>query len=250
VRSAEIRKLEEPEALLAFWHKTLALYADLGARPLPPRPERFVPDRQISAGWLHSGYPIMGHLVHGPQLTDLRGLSRPPRESEGAWGFWHELGHNHQQDAWTFDGTTEVTCNLFSLFVEESVRGILPWEHPWARNQLPAARKYLERPDFNVWKQEPGVALWAYIDLRREFGWDAFRKAFRTYTEARPGDLPKTDQGKRDEWLRRMSRATGRNLAAQFDRWGIPVSAAARADVAELPSWTPPELPPEKDARK
>jgi hypothetical protein len=26
------------------------------------RAERFLVDRQISAGWMHSGYPVMAHL--------------------------------------------------------------------------------------------------------------------------------------------------------------------------------------------
>lgn len=58
---------------------------------------------------MHSGYPIMTHLDAAPRMVNLAAL-----RSVGEWGLFHELGHNHQADAWTFDGTVEVTCNLFS----------------------------------------------------------------------------------------------------------------------------------------
>ena len=39
----------------------------------------------------------------------------------GSWGLYHELGHNHQNRDWTFDGTVEVTVNLFTLYVYDKV---------------------------------------------------------------------------------------------------------------------------------
>lgn len=243
VRSEDIRDLADPQALMEHWDRVLGFYAELGERPLDARPQRFVPDRQISAGWLHSGYPIMAQLLHSPMLVDLRGMTKLPKDAEGAWGFWHELGHNHQRPEWTFDGTTEVTCNLFSLFVDEKLRGLAPEAHPWARNQLAAARRYLEKPDFGKWKSEPGIALWTYIELQTAFGWAPFREAFATYVKSPDAALPKTDDAKRDEWLVRMSKAVGRNLAPHFAKWGVPVSAGAVKQVASLPAWSAPPLP-------
>jgi hypothetical protein len=176
-------------------------------------------------------------------LVDLRGMTKLPKDAEGAWGFWHELGHNHQRAEWTFEGTTEVTCNLFSVFVDERLRGLAPRDHPWARNQLAAARAYLAKPDFAKWKSEPGVALWTYIELHTAFGWAPFQEAFAGYVKTPDGDLPKTDAAKRDEWLVRMSRATGHNLAPHFAKWGVPVSPAAVQQVSALPAWSAPPLP-------
>ncbi len=51
----------------------------------------------------------MTHLDAAPRMVDLATLL-----SKGEWGLFHELGHNHQSAAWTFDGTGEVTVNLFS----------------------------------------------------------------------------------------------------------------------------------------
>jgi hypothetical protein len=46
----------------------------------------------------------------------------------------------------------------------------------------------------------------------------------------------------RDQWMIRLSRAVGRNLAPFFDLWGVPISQQARDAVQHLPVWLPPEL--------
>ena len=90
-------------------------------------------DVQLSGGYMHSGYPIMTHLDvatgRDGQLAKVLDLERLKRE--GSWGHFHELGHNRQEGAWTFAGTGEVTCNLFTLYAMDTVVGIEPWEHPW-----------------------------------------------------------------------------------------------------------------------
>ena len=53
-------------------------------------------------GGLHSGYPAVGHLPHVDAVVG------GPHDPAEAWGFYHELGHNFQRDAWTFDGSVEV----------------------------------------------------------------------------------------------------------------------------------------------
>ena len=47
-----------------------------------------------------------------------------------SWGFFHEMGHNHQQPDWTFDGTGEVTNNVFVLYILDTVCGITSHQHP------------------------------------------------------------------------------------------------------------------------
>lgn len=235
--SNEIRSLEDPKPLMEFWHKVLGWYVELGTRPLDRRPQRIVMDRQISNGWLHAGYPIMGNIAVSPKLVNLEGLTNPAKDVEGAWGFWHEMGHNHQRPEWTFSGTGEVTCNLFSLFVEEKIRGITPKDHPWFGDHPEKVRAYLARPDFEVLKKDPWLGLWFYMELQSAFGWEAFKKAFAGYAATPDQELPKTDEAKRDRWLIRMSRSTGKNLAPHFARWGVPVSESARREVASLPAW-------------
>ncbi len=123
------------------------------------------------------------------RMVDLAAMSG---RKGSPWGLFHDMGHNHQSRDWTFDGTVEVTCNLFTLYVLEKVCGIPPGK---ARKgfPLPAAKIEAYRatgPDFAVWKRSPFLALTMYAQLREAFGWDAFRRVFREYRDLPPGERP------------------------------------------------------------
>ncbi|KAM9311793.1 TRPM8 channel-associated factor homolog [Gastrophryne carolinensis] len=131
--------------MLNQWDKFMAAIADLAAIPKKfPRPERIVADVQISAGWMHSGYPIMCHLQSAKELTDLENMKKA-----GLWGPIHELGHNEQRGPWEFPPhTTEATCNLWSVYVHETVLGI-------PRNEAHPALKPKDREDrMNLWAEK------------------------------------------------------------------------------------------------
>jgi hypothetical protein len=235
--------LKDPTELLKFWRNTLLLYPTLGSRPLDRRPQRFVADRQISLGWLHSGYPIMMQMVHSDAIVNLDQLRDAPKDENHGWGFWHELGHNHQRPAWTFAGTTEVTCNLFSLFVDDKVRGIKPVDHPWARGSRIKIAPFVEKDRyFARWKKEPGLALWTYILIQEAFGWSPFQKAFAEYENAKRSELPRSDNEKRDQFMVRLSHACDRNLGPYFEAWGIPISKSARQKTTHLKPWLPTRI--------
>jgi hypothetical protein len=207
-----------------------------------PSPERYVSDRQISAGYMHSGYPIMTHLDAAPRFVTVQDL-----RAKGDWGMFHEMGHNHQSGDWTFGGTGEVTVNLFSLYVLETCcpgapvhGGVTP------ENIAKRIRQHLveHQADFEKWKGDPFTALVMYIQLRQAFGWEAFKKVFAEY-RALPGDQrPQSDDDKRDQWLTRLSRTVGRNLGPFFQAWGVPTSDSARSALADLPAWLPEGFPP------
>ena len=42
----------------------------------------------------------------------------------GNWGFYHELGHNHQDYSWTINQTVEVTVNIYTTYIMERLHGI------------------------------------------------------------------------------------------------------------------------------
>ena len=240
VPAATLKAVENPAEVAAFWDAVLDGCADLTAVPRARgRAERFVFDRQISAGYLHSGYPIMGPVSLAPAALNVAALKRG--DGEGAWGFFHELGHNHQQRDWTFDGTVEVTCNLYSLYLLETLCPGAPVHGEMrpasiARN---GAKHKAAGSTFENWKREPFVALIVYDELRRAFGWDVFKKAFAEYHAVPAADRPRTDQARRDQFVVRFSKAAGRNIAGAFEAWGVPVSEAAKREVAALPAWTP-----------
>lgn len=231
------RRIPDMAELTGLWHRTMLLYKELDGRPLPPRPERFVSDRQISAGYMHAGYPIMTHLDVNDLVTNVQKLT-----SEGSWGHWHELGHNHQRDAWTFDGTVEVTCNLYSLWIMERVANQPLWSRIGETKRKDLPRYLADGAPFERWKQEPFLALVMYAQLIEGFGWPTLQAVLRDY-ETNPNPRPRTDDEKRDQWLIRYSRAANRNLGPFFQAWGVPTSANAREQVANLPGWMPADWP-------
>jgi hypothetical protein len=165
----------------------------------------------------------------------------------GVWGLYHEMGHNHQSGLWTFGGTVEVTVNLFTLYVLDTVCGTPPSKHPRVSGKAreKKIKRYLKGgPDFDQWKRDPFLALMMYVQLQEAFGWDAFKKVFAEYRRLPGGERPRSDAAKRDQWLIRFSRIVGRDLGPFFQAWGVPTSEKARAAVADLPDWLPPGFPP------
>ncbi len=242
VPSEVVRQLEDPQALLDLWDRVLDGCADLAGRPRArDRAERIVADVAISAGYMHSGYPIMTHLDAAPRMVDARLLS-----TRGDWGLFHELGHNHQSDDWTFEGTVEVTVNLFTLYVLEEVLGLVGTDaHEAFRTRRERTRAHFaDGLRFEAWKQDPFLALEMYVQLREAFGWTPFREVFRAYRALPDDQRPRSDADRRDQWMLRMSRQVGRNLGPFFNAWGVPTSEKARAEVAALPGWMPEGFPP------
>lgn len=237
VPSAVARDLDDPEALLAYWDEMLDLCADLYALPRERRrPERFCVDVQISAGYMHAGYPIMTHDDVARTFTDLSILRGS--DSAKVWGFYHEMGHNHQRDAWTFEGAGEVTNNLAALYCAERLNGVSQGAHPALAPEKIQERKakYLAAgAKFDEWKADPFLALTLYIEIKDAFGWEALTRTFATYH----AETPWSDDEKRDQWLLRLSRTVGKNLGPFFTAWGVPTSDAARNALTDLPVWMP-----------
>ena len=114
VPSDEVRNLENPDELMDWWDQALSMEHSLYGFTPWPRVERAVFDAQISAGWMHSGYPFMAHDLSVPDVLDLEYMSE-----NGDWGMFHELGHNHQWMPSTLPGNTETSCNFASVYLME-----------------------------------------------------------------------------------------------------------------------------------
>jgi hypothetical protein len=247
VPTASARKAQDPAATLAFWDQVLDACAELAGRdPNRLRPERIVTDRQIAAGYMHAGYPIMTHLDVADLLVEPRAQHTDPR-----WGLFHEIGHNHQEPDWTFSQVGEVTCNLFTIYVLETVCGMTDRTamHPGLRERERRIRKYFQTgASPERFGADPFLALIPYLQLQEAFGWEAFKQVFASYRQSPPKPPLKTDSAKIDEWVVRLSRVVGRNLVPFHRAWGLPVSSEAAAKVAALPLWMPPGFPPPNHA--
>lgn len=232
------RKVSNPTQLMEFWKKVVEAQDDISNQAGERRrPERIVTDVQISAGYMHSGYPIMVPTSTAAEMVTFSKLKFP------GWGFYHELGHNHQRGDFTFDGTTEVTNNVLGMYVYQSVL-----EKDWLIGHpeiSPEARKshvlaIQKAPNkWTEWKKNPFVALTTYIELVQGFGWEAWRKYLYSFSDDSFGPKPETDDEKRDQFLVRYSKIVNKNLAPFFEKWGIPVSAAAKAEVSKFENWQP-----------
>ena len=234
VPSEAIRGLEDPLALLEFWDRIADQDARLTGLPAERRSsERFCADVQLCAGWMHAGYPIMIPTVTAPDLVNLAKL-----REKGDWGFFHELGHNHQNGDWTFHGTGEVTVNFFTLYNMEHACGIPPRKTRMGEPGIQkTVRKWVaEGKSHEAWCRDPFLALEVFVRLQQTYGWQAFERLFAEYRTLESEQRPKNDADKRDQWAIRFSRITGHNIASVFDAWQIPLTEAARSACAAFPA--------------
>jgi len=216
-------------SVMKTWDSVVRLYHDLRGTDVSKfRRMWIVTDEQPSAGYMHSGYPIVTHLdVADPEYKSFL-LNGSALQKVGNWGAFHELGHNMQKREWTFEGTGEVTCNVFVLYAMETICHLKPWIHTWLQDQLTVTEQFLkEGADFEQWKRSPGIALFVYAQLAHEFGWESYRKVFRKYEAIPDKEKPKTDQNKIDTWFSVFSAAVGCNLAPLASFWNIPLSSDA-----------------------
>ncbi len=249
-----VKGIDDPAELMEFWDGVMDSCADLLGKGCDrKRAERFVTDTQISAGYMHSGYPLMAGLDIGSTFVDKARIMR--NGHGGVWGLFHEIGHNHQNSLWVYRGTTEVTVNLFSLYVFEKMCGLGPKDKIHG-GVLPANRerslkKYLEDgKKFEKWQRDPFLALYMYSMMQEDFGWEPFTKVFKEYRAAEKSELPKNDDDKRDQWMVRFSRMVGKNLGPFFDAWGVPTSQEAKKSISSLSAWMPTDFPEVKASKK
>ncbi|HSI65133.1 MAG TPA: M60 family metallopeptidase [Candidatus Saccharimonadia bacterium] len=235
------RTVNNPTQLMEFWKKVVEAQDDVSNQAAErKRPERMVADVQISAGFMHSGYPIMIHTPEAAEMVTYGRIKFP------GWGFYHEIGHNHQRDTFTFAGTGEVTNNVIGMYCYHAVLQ-KDWliGHPAISEE--ARKKNIQKiktasDKWAAWKSDPFLALTTYIQLVQEFGWESWRKYLHSFADSSYGPVPKNDEERRDQFLVRYSKIVNKNLGPFFDAWGIPVSSSAKAEVSKLEVWMPKEL--------
>ena len=232
VPSSEIRELDDPDHTMNFWDEALQMEHDLSGFTPWPRVERAVFDIQISAGWMHSGYPFMAHLasvsgvVNGTQMYE-----------NGDWGMFHELGHNHQWMPSTLPGTTETTCNLFSVKLMTELVGVdLAEGHSALSSDSRESRTedYFDGgSDINQWSV--WVALETYLQIQEYFGWEPITEALTAYYDME--DPPGDSDAEFNRWVLELSEATNHNLAPFHEAWGFPLTQETKDALLHLPVW-------------
>ncbi|ESO02573.1 hypothetical protein HELRODRAFT_66031 [Helobdella robusta] len=236
--SSSVRNLQDPGPVTQLYDTLLQHYHNLRGTDIDRQRKMWVvTDKQTSNGAMHAGYPIVTHLdVSNPRsdrfLLNESGLRR---DTWKFWGIFHELGHNMQLSEWTFDGTGEVTCNIFALYGVEKIGGIDLWRNPWLNNFVARAVDYINKgANFNVWKGNPGIALIIYAQLVEAFNWTTYKQVFRHYQNLSASERPKNNQEKIDKWFFIFSQKCNFNLAPLARYWGIPLSEGAVGKLNDL----------------
>ena len=240
VPSSVLKTLENPKEVAEYWDEVVQQVELLYSVPAGTREERYQVDRQISAGYMHSGYPIMTWEDVSAKFVDtkiLRGTKGDPN-----WGFYHEIGHNFQRPAWTWDGWGETTNNLYSLFGSEHFNQDLTGSHK--AMQSDQRQKRMQEVMANPSKEEyfhkdPWYGLTFLRAIREEFGWEPFQQLFAQFRDQPRDQQPRTEQEKQDQFLVKMSNLIKRDLGPYFDAWGVKNSDQARQLVKSLPTWMP-----------
>ena len=226
-----VQNLRDPAPLLQVWREIMDNSAKLTGLPTTrTSPERIVGDVQLCAGYMHAGYPIMVPTGCLRNLMSERIIRAG--EQDDVWGFFHEMGHNHQNPDWTFAGTGEVTVNFFTLYNMQKICGRNIRQTKMGNENL--ARRVAEweqagRP-LKPWMNDPFLALDFFAKLIEKYGWESFEKLFAEYRTIPAAERPKTDQEKREQWCRRLSRIVGRDLSAEFRFLGVKPPPAPPAE--------------------
>lgn len=255
-----LQKIENPENLLTIWNKIVSTEAELAQMPAHfIRPLRMVIDEQISAGAMHSGYPVMIHHSPAAGMLTLDIIANPeklltPGGGGANWGFFHEIGHNLQNQEWVFDGTTEVSCNFFTLYVfDKLIKSRNGHENIQADFQEKLMQNYFRKgASYKSYQEDPFLGLIPFMQLQKKFGWTPFKKVFKWYLNYPSSELDtpyandslrqKINQLKINRFVERFSITTQANLAPFFRTWGIPIEESVDENLRKYKTWFPKEL--------
>jgi len=209
-------------AALEFYDSLWAHYNDLSPRT-DARKQRIVPDVEISGGWMHSGYPVMTHYGEViqtskehpiPRVFDVARIKR-----EGNWGLFHELGHNMQRSSWTFNGTVEVTVNLFTLYGFQKLCDPETTEEQFKKHtQIPEDFHHSGCPR-QKWNAEPFLALRTYAQVLKTFGWEPLMSTFKSYAEE--GQVARDYEKQVRDFVKQWSLEIGRDIRPHWRKWGF-----------------------------
>ena len=165
---------------------------------------------------------LYGTMYNGS--TAVRVLVSPTELN--SWGPWHELGHHHQQASYHWTGLSEVTVNIYSLYVQEML-GKTP--ELKSRGTWPAVASYLAQA--NASKnfdaiEDLFVKLAMFRQLQLAFG-NQFIKDLHKYTRENKLSSSSTDAAKKDFLMIAASKISKKNLSLFFQKWGFSATEFA-----------------------
>lgn len=201
----------------------------------------YLVDFRVSAADRQNFYMYATDGFIGMLDDNTADLTDPDRLRQ-EWGIWHETGHTHQQNSWTFEALGEVNVNLFSLYVQEGFRepSQLALESDEAPTFLARARDYLDAgaPDFLAEPPDDDdgsvlfIKLVMFHQLKEAYGWGAFQSLHQHF-RANPLPEDADDAERVDAFVEALCAVTANDLRSFFAQWGLRASAAADARIEQ-----------------
>ncbi|RYD64369.1 MAG: hypothetical protein EOP83_09935, partial [Verrucomicrobiaceae bacterium] len=229
--AAEIRN---PAELAVFWQEVMdAQWKFAGYPGYRHIPMRVSFDRQISAGFMHSGYPIMAHVPEVPEVLDLKKL-----QTEGSWGMYHEIGHNHQPICITPSGFVESTVNLFTL---ATLKATIPKKDPLVGHGALSDPKGLLKKR-QAGEEDPWINLAVFLPLIDEFGYESLTRTLASYwTEARKDStaINLSNEDRQDQWVLRFGEAVQKDVSEYFESVHYKVTPTTKKKLSKYEAWKP-----------
>jgi hypothetical protein len=231
-----LKTLKNPRQIAEYWDD-VGRYADnmVGIDRHIIRPERIVLDIQIGRGAMHAGYPIMGHTYTKHQNM----LNYTHCTTEGHWGPFHEIGHNHQHQTWALPAHLEVSCNIFAELLTNKLANNYRSNSETANLAKETAFKNMTTQN-KGWNDVDGsVKIQFYLQLQQGFGWNKMKEFFSWYTHAKPSDISVSSvDAKINFFALRYSLTVGYNLTEYFRAWKFNLTQATIDAISHLPTWT------------
>ncbi|SDE21607.1 F5/8 type C domain-containing protein [Niabella drilacis] len=259
--------IADPNALMSAWDNAILedfyKWQGLEENPVDERdqapllPWRVVQDIQPARGYAHSGYPVVTYNDKGwfDEFTNLDALKKG-----GAWGVYHQLGHNNQQPLyWSWNSLAEATGFLFAFKAahRNEVNDPLAW--PPKNDKLAASMERAiafakdstisvklfngsdERVNDPFARVTPFVQIIDKIPANWGFpgqkdGWAFITELYKKSRRANRISL--SDQDKQDFFYETLCNYTKQNWKIFFQRWGIAISNISLGKMEDLPLMT------------
>ncbi|WP_141553523.1 putative mucin/carbohydrate-binding domain-containing protein [Bacillus thuringiensis] len=229
---AEHLKQEDPAALLKkhdeiinIEHKISGLSKDgVGVANQGKHSIHFVED------WYTDNYMYATYYRTAYSKGNLGPVLNLEELTNDGWGPWHEVGHQHQQNTWLWDGLGEVTVNIYSLAVQTTFGHKTRLEQ---EGRYEAAFAYLGKPDAQE-KMDVFEKLVMFWQLHLAYGEQFYPNLHQMYRLLHDTELPKSDEEKKQMFIYMTSKVAGQNLIPFFDKWGLFANDATREKIEKL----------------
>lgn len=188
----------------------------------------------------YTAYPVAStnrYLTYDGVHGDANGSSR-------CWMMGHEVGHQHQQDAYKISQATESTVNIYPYVVERTIRAKFGQDYnrttaeKWERIHrsylsLPVEERVYNMDDSRMEEVSDGiekneVRFMPWEQLFLLFGDEFYRTLHRVTREE--GIQSGTEQERRYYLIWKSSQISGYDMTEFWNQWGVRITEQAMID--------------------